>query len=261
MRFSANLSMLYPEHGFLDRFDAAARDGFSGVEFVSPYEYAPEHVAEAARRAGVEIVLFNSPAGDWGAGERGFACHPGQEQRFRDGIEHSILYAKTLGCMRLHIMAGIVPDGVSADVAEAVFVENLRWAVARLATAGVMGLIEPINPVDMPGYGLNSLGQAERVLASVGHDNLRLQYDFYHMAMTGVALVENFRRLLPVTGHVQVADMPGRHEPWSGGMDFGAVFAAIVASEYEGWVGAEYRPSGKTSAGLGWMRHLAATTQ
>lgn len=257
MRFSANLSMLYPELEFLDRFDAAAADGFRGVEFVGAYHLAPEVVAERARRAGVEVVLVNAPAGDWAAGERGCASDPEQIERFRQSIELALVHLSALGCRRLHIMAGIVPAGVNAEAAEAVFVDNLAWAVPKLAAAGVMPLIEPINPVDMPGYGLSSLAQAERVLAAVGHTALRLQYDFYHMAMTGEALVENFRRLLPMIGHVQIADCPGRHEPGTGEVDFSAVFAAIRESGYAGWVGAEYRPVAGTSEGLKWMRKMS----
>ena len=230
MKFSANLSMLYPEHGFIERFGAAAADGFRGVEFVSPYEFPAETVAAAADRADVAVMLFNSPVGDWAAGERGCACQPGREAVFRAGIETAIGYAQVLRCPQLHVMAGIVPDGVSAQAAEACLVGNLRWAAARLAEAGIVALIEPINPVDMPGYGLSSLQQAERVLDAVRHENLRLQYDFYHMAMTGEALVENFERLLSVIGHVQVADMPGRHEPGTGQIDYAGVFAAVERS-------------------------------
>lgn len=252
MRFSVNLSMLYTEHDFLDRFAAAAGDGFGGVEFVSPYDHAPHIVAEAARDAGVEVVLFNAPAGDWAAGERGCACLPGQQARFRAGIERAIDYAQALNCPRLHIMAGIVREGVTTAEAEAVFIDNLGWAAKRLAGAGVVGLVEPINPVDMPGYGLSSLSQAERVLAAVGHGNLRLQYDVYHMAMTGEDVVAQFMRLLPIIGHVQIADRPGRHEPGTGTIDFPSVFAAIRASGYREWVGAEYLPTSGTSTGLVW---------
>lgn len=254
MKFSANLSMLYPERDFLDRFDAAKADGFRGVEFVSAYEFPIQAVAKAA--AGLEVVLFNSPAGDWAAGERGCACWPGAERRFREGIELAARYGQALGTPRLHVMAGNVPEGVSAGEAEACFIDNLGWAAERLAEAGMVALIEPINPVDMPGYGLSSLAQAERVLTAVGHDNLQLQYDFYHMAMMGEALVEGFERLLPRVGHVQVADVPGRHEPGTGGVDFAHVLAAIERSGYDGWVGAEYRPLAGTREGLGWMKGL-----
>ncbi|MBB4052646.1 hydroxypyruvate isomerase [Devosia subaequoris] len=252
MKFSANLSMLYTEHDFLDRFAAAAADGFGGVEFVSPYDDPPQVVAEAARASGLVVVLFNSPAGDWTAGERGCACQPGQQARFRAEIDRAIDYARALGCPRLHIMAGLVPEGVTPAEAEAVFIDNLGWAAERLAGAGVVGLIEPINPIDMPGYGLSRLDQAERVLAAVRHDNLRLQYDVYHMAMMGEDVVTQFMRLLPLIDHIQIADRPGRHEPGSGGIDFPAVFAAIRSSGYQGWVGAEYLPAAMTSMGLGW---------
>ena len=181
------------------------------------------------------------------------ASDPDRRAAFRDGIEQAIDYAGVLNCPRLHIMAGNVPDGLGADAAEAVFIENLAWAAERLSEAGVVALIEPINPVDMHRYGLGSLAQAERVLRAVDHPNLRLQFDFYHMAMMGEALADNFPRLLPVIGHVQFADMPGRHEPGTGVVDFDAVFAAVEASGYAGWVGAEYRPAAGTREGLGWM--------
>lgn len=248
--------MLYPELGFIERFGAAAADGFRGVEFVSPFESPPETIAEQLRRRGLSQVLFNAPAGDWAAGERGTACHRGREAEFAEGIERAIGYAEALGCRQVHVMAGIVPEGVDALEAEAVLVGNMRHAAERLARHGIKALIEPINTVDMPGYGLSSLGQAERVLDAVAHDNLWLQYDFYHMAMMGEALVENFERLLPRIAHVQIADMPGRHEPGTGEMDFGVVFAAIQRSGYGGWVGAEYRPLDGTSEGLEWMRRL-----
>ena len=248
--------MLYPEHGFLDRFDAAADDGFRGVECVSPFAVEAEAIAERLSANGLEQVLFNAPAGDWATGERGMAVIPGREAEFAEGIERAIAYAEVLNCRRVHVMAGIVPEGVSAEEAEARLVASLRLAAERLQHAGVRALCEPINPVDMPGYGLSSLAQAERVMAAVGHDNLYLQYDVYHMAMTGADLVDDFNRLLPRIAHVQVADKPGRHEPGTGSIDYRAVFAAIEASRYDGWVGAEYRPAAGTSAGLGWMAGL-----
>lgn len=253
MRFAANLSMLYPEHGFLDRFGAAAADGFGGVEFVSPYEYEAGEIAERLRRHGLEQVLFNGPAGDWAAGERGLASDPLRRDAFAEGVETAIAYAQALGCRQVHVMAGIVPADLDPAEAEATLVDNLRLAAERLARHGIKALLEPINPVDMPGYGLSSLAQAERVLAAAGHDNLWLQYDVYHMAMTGEDLLGNFVRLLPRIAHVQVADMPGRHEPGTGSIDYAAVLAGIAAAGYGGWVGAEYRPLGATSAGLGWM--------
>jgi hydroxypyruvate isomerase len=253
MDFSANLSMLYTEHEFLDRFDAAAADGFRGVEFVSPYEVEAEAIAERLSANGLKQALFNAPAGNWAAGERGMASIPGREAEFAEGLERAIAYAQVLNCRQVHVMAGIVPQGVLPEAAEALLVANLRLAAERLGREGIRALCEPINPMDMPGYGLTSLVQAERVMAAVGHDNLWLQFDVYHMAMTGADIVADYQRLLPRIAHIQVADMPGRHEPGSGTIDYGSVFAAIEASKYDGWVGAEYRPAGSTSAGLGWM--------
>ncbi len=245
--------MLYPEHGFIDRFGAAAADGFRGVEFVSPYEFEPAEVAAAARKAGTEIVLFNSPAGDWAAGERGIACHPGRQDEFADGLETVLRYAQALDCRKVHVMAGIVPSGADPGDAEWALVGNLRLAAARLGAHGIMALLEPINQVDMPGFAVSTTDHAERVLAKVGHDNLRLQYDFYHVEMTQRRVLQTFERLLPLIGHVQIADVPGRHEPGTGRMDWAALFAGIERLGYAGWIGAEYRPVAGTSEGLGWM--------
>jgi hydroxypyruvate isomerase len=253
VKFSANLSMLYPEHGFLDRFGAAAADGFCGVEFVSPYDYPLEIIADRLKQHELELVLFNSPAGDWAAGERGIACHPGREEEFAEGIETAVRYAQALGCGRVHVMAGIVPDGVDHDDAEWALVGNLRHAAGVLERHGIMALLEPINQVDMPGFAVSTTDHAERVMAKVGHANLRLQYDFYHMQIVQGRLLQNFERLLPDIGHVQIADVPGRHEPGTGRIDYAAVFAGIERLGYDGWIGAEYRPTAGTSEGLEWM--------
>jgi hydroxypyruvate isomerase len=253
MKFSANLSMLYQEHGFIERFGAAAADGFRGVEFVSPYEFDAAELAAVARAAGTEIVLFNSPAGDWARGERGIACHPGREDEFAEGIETALRYAQALDCRKVHVMAGIVPSGANPDDAEWALVGNLRHAAARLGAHGIMALLEPINQMDMPGFAVSTTDHAEGVMAKVGHDNLRLQYDFYHMEMTQRRVLQTFERLLPVIGHVQIADVPGRHEPGTAQMDYPAIFAGIERLGYDGWVGAEYRPAAGTSEGLGWM--------
>lgn len=246
--------MLYQEHGFLERFGAAAADGFRGVEFVSPYEFEPAAVAGAARAAGTEVVLFNSPAGNWAAGERGMACHPGREVEFAAGIETVIRYAQALGCRKVHVMAGIVPEGADPGDAEWALVGNLRHATARLGAHGIMALLEPINQVDMPGFAVSTTDHAERVIAKVGHDNLRLQYDFYHVQMTQRRVLQTFKRLLPMIGHVQIADVPGRHEPGTGEIDYEAIFAGIDRLGYDGWIGAEYRPVAGTSEGLAWMQ-------
>ena len=255
MNFAANLSMLYPEHGFLDRFGAAAADGFRGVEYVSPYDVEAEAIAAQLRRHGLTQVLFNSPAGDWAAGERGIACHPGRRDEFAAGIESALAYGQALNCNQVHVMAGIVPAGVDQLEADAVLVSNLRHAAERLGQHGIKALLEPINQVDMPGFAVSTTDHAERLMAAVAHDNLWLQYDFYHMEMVQTPLLETFERLLPRIAHVQIADVPGRHEPGTGRMDYPAIFAGLERLGYTGWIGAEYRPSGNTRAGLGWMGH------
>lgn len=251
-RFSANLSMLYPEHEFLDRFAAAAADGFGAVEYVGAYDHPPEVIAELLSRHGLEQALFNFPAGAWEKGERGLAALPGREAEFRDSIATAIRYARATNCSRLNCLAGILPHGVARADAEAVLVSNLRRAAEALAEEGIRLLLEPINPRDMPGYLVNTSADFERIAARVDHPNLWLQYDFYHMQIVEGDLVPGFRRLQSRIAHVQVADHPGRHEPGTGEINYPFVFAALDEAGYEGWVGAEYRPLGETRAGLGW---------
>jgi len=257
LRFSANLSMLYPEHPFADRFAAAARDGFTGVEYVGPYAEPPETVAGRLRDNGLEQVLFNLPAGDWAGGERGIASLPGREAAFRAGIDTAIRYAQALGCRQVNCLAGI-PKGVDAAVAEQTLVDNLRYAAPRLADAGVKLLLEPINPVDMPGFFVNTAEHALRLFEAAGEDNLFLQYDFYHMQRVRGELASNFARLQPRIAHVQIADTPGRHEPGTGEISYGFIFAELERLGYDGWVGVEYHPLAGTSAGLGWLRDYRA---
>lgn len=246
--------MLYPEHGFLDRFGAAAADGFRGVEYVSPYEHAPETIAALLERHGLEQALFNMPAGDWAAGERGLACLPGREAEFAAGIDTAIAYAQALGCTQVNCLAGIIPAGEARDRCESVLVANLALAAELLGEVGIRVLLEPINQHDMPGYAISGTAQAEAIMARVGSDNLWLQYDFYHMQVTQGDLLTNFERLQTRIAHVQVADVPGRHEPGTGEINYPNVFQALDRLGYDGWIGAEYRPLAGTSAGLGWMR-------
>ncbi|MHA6731739.1 hydroxypyruvate isomerase [Devosia sp. A369] len=253
MKFSANLSMLYPEHGFLERFGAAAADGFRGVEYVSPYEHPPEVLAALLERYGLTQALFNLPAGDWAAGERGLACLPGREAEFAAGIDTAITYAQALDCQQVNCLAGIVPAGQDRARCEAVLVANLALAAERLDEVGVKVLLGPINQRDMPGYAVSGTAQAEAIMARVGSDNLWLQYDFYHMQITQGDLLSNFERLQHRIAHVQVADVPGRHEPGTGEINYPNIFAALERHGYDGWIGAEYRPQAATSAGLGWM--------
>lgn len=252
-RFSANLSMLYPHLPFLERFEAAAADGFRAVEYVGAYEYEPALLASLLDAHGLEQALFNLPAGDWAAGERGIACLPGREAEFRHSLDNAIAYAKATGCTRLNCLAGIAPPDLDRRALEAVLVENLRHAAPVLAEAGIKLLLEPINQGDIPGFLVNTSADYERIATSAGHDNLYLQYDFYHMQVVQGDLIRTFRRLQPRIAHVQFADNPGRHEPGTGEINYAAIFNALDGAGYEGWVGAEYRPLADTRAGLGWM--------
>jgi len=253
LRFSANLSMLYPEHDFLERFNAAARDGFTGVEYVGPYAEAPETIVERLKSNNLTQVLFNLPAGDWAAGERGIGALPDRVAEFQQGIGEAIRYATALGCAQVNCLAGI-PKAVSAEAAEDTLVANLAYAAPRLADAGIKLLVEPINPFDIPGFFVSGPTQAIRILDRVGHDNVFLQYDFYHVQRVQGELVATFKALLPRIAHVQIADNPGRNEPGTGEINYPFIFAELERLGYDGWVGAEYKPKAGTSDGLGWLR-------
>jgi len=255
-KFSANLSFLYPDLPFLDRFAAAAVDGFRAVEYAVPYVAEATALAELNARHGLEQALFNLPAGDWDGGERGIACHPDRVGEFRAGVDVALRYADVLGCRRVNCLAGIAPPGVSAEVLESTLVANLAYAAPRFAAAGVSLLIEPINPRDIPGFYLNTVRHAERLLAAVGSDSLEIQYDLYHQQITAGDLVPTYERLRNRIGHIQIADTPGRHEPGTGEINYGFVLSELDRLGYAGWVGCEYRPSAGTGAGLGWMTAL-----
>lgn len=255
-RLAANLSMLFTEVPFLDRFAAAAASGFRGVEFLFPYEYAPAELKERLDAHGLTQVLFNMPPGDWDGGERGLAALPGREGEFRDGVVEALRYAEALGCRRLHVMAGVVPAGADRAELEATYVRNLRHAAAEAAKIGRILTIEPINPIDMPGYFLTTQADARRFvgLADVQYDNLTVQLDFYHCQMTEGGLARALDAQWGILGHVQVAGMPDRHEPDSGEMDVGWLLDRLDALGYDGWVGCEYRPRAGTAEGLAWAR-------
>ena len=257
-RFAANLSMLYPEHDFLDRFAAAAEDGFAAVEYLFPYEYDTRALRRRLDDHGLQQVLFNAPPGDWAGGERGLAAQPGREPEFRSGVEQALEYAGVLGCPRVHVMAGL--DGPDEDAAQwgrrrSTYLENLAWAAGRAATQGVELLIEPINGRDMPGYFLSRQAEAHAVVAEIGLPNLKVQLDLYHCQITEGDLTTTLRRDLPTgrVGHLQVAGVPDRHEPDRGEIDLVHVLATVDALGYAGWIGCEYRPQGKTSEGLAWL--------
>jgi hydroxypyruvate isomerase len=258
-RFAANLSLMYGEWPFVQRFGAAAEDGFAGVECQFPYDVPAATLAAARADAGVEMVLINAPPGDGAAGERGLAALPGRVDAFRRGLlEQALPYAQALQCARLHVMSGIVPAGVDAARMTAQLVENLAWAAPLAASAGVTLLIEPLNPRDMPGYLLQRQQQAHDIVAAVGAPNVAVQFDLYHCQITEGDLTERLRRHLDpaaptAVGHLQIAGVPDRHEPDSGELSLPHLCVLIDALGWSGWVGAEYRPRGATRDGLGWF--------
>ncbi|MGZ3181321.1 MAG: 2-oxo-tetronate isomerase [Telluria sp.] len=255
-RFAANLSLLFPELPFLDRFAEAARLGFAAVEFMFPYAIPADELAAAARAAGVQVVLHNCPPGDWPR-ERGLACDPRRTEEFRRSIDVALHYATTLGVQRLHCLAGLLPDGVAPHLARAVYVRNLRWAAARLAPHGIELLIEPINHFDIPGYFLSSPQLAAEIITEAKAPNLFLQCDLYHWQRIQGELAATVRRLFPLIRHVQVADNPGRHEPGTGEIHYAYLFRLLDELGYQGWIGCEYVPQGDTAAGLAWRERLA----
>jgi hydroxypyruvate isomerase len=252
-KFAANLTMLFNEVGFLDRFEAAARAGFKGVEYLFPYDFAPDALKDRLERHGLSQVLHNLPAGNWGAGERGIACHPDRVKEFADGVDRAIGYAQALGCRQLNCLAGIIPSGVSQAVAHATFVGNLRLAAQKLKAAQIRLLIEPINTRDIPGFFLTHTKQALAIIDEVGADNMFLQYDVYHMQIMEGDLAKTIERNLPRIAHMQIADPPARNEPGTGEINYGFLLKWIDRVGYDGWIGLEYKPAGRTEDGLGWM--------
>ncbi len=257
-RFAANCSLLFGEQPFLDRFEQAARAGFAAVEFLFPYPHPAAEIRMRLQAHGLRAVLFNTPPGDAALGERGLACIPGREAEFRDGALRALDYAQTLGVGNVHVLAGIVPEGVDASAARATYVANLAFAAARFAEAGVRVLVEPINGFDMPGYFLRRSAQAISLIDEIGAANVFLQYDIYHAQRSEGELAATITALLPRIGHMQIADNPGRHEPGSGEINFPFLFAHIDRLGYAGHIGCEYRPATTTEAGLGWLRSAEA---
>ncbi|WP_336365589.1 hydroxypyruvate isomerase [Marinobacter sp. C2H3] len=253
-RFAANLSMLFTEIDFLDRFAAARAAGFDGVEYLFPYEYPAEELARRLRENGLTQVLFNLPAGDWAAGERGIACLPDRVAEFRAGVDQAITYARALGCSQVNCLSGLRPSSLPEDLAWETLTDNVRYAAEALGAEGIRLCLEAINSrVDMPGFVLDTTGRVLSLIEAVESDNVCLQYDLYHMQIMEGDLIRTLECLKPWIGHIQFADNPGRHEPGTGEINFSKVFAAVDALGYDGWVSAEYRPSGTTEASLGWM--------
>ena len=252
-QFAANLTMLFTEEPFIDRFEAAVKAGFKAVEFLFPYAHTAQQVRNAALEAGVQIVLHNLPAGDWDAGERGIACLPDRVAEFREGVARAIDYARALGVTQLNCLAGKVPAGADPTALRATLVENLRYAAAQLAPHGIRLLIEPINTFDIPGFYLQRSSQALALIQQVKAPNLKLQYDLYHMQIMEGDLAPTLQNALEHIGHIQLADTPGRHEPGTGEINFPFLFDWLDALGYDGWIGCEYRPLTTTEAGLSWL--------
>ncbi len=253
-RFAANLSMMYQEHDFLDRFGAAAKDGFKGVEFLFPYAYPAADIRARLSANGLTQALFNGPPGDWDAGERGLAALPGREAEFRKSVDSALEYARVLGSERVHLMAGLIRPGEDRARHRATYVRNLDYAARQAATAGVTVVIEPINTRDIPGFFLNRQDEAHAVCAEIGAANLKVQMDFYHCQIVEGDLAMKLRKYVAGVGHVQIAGVPERHEPDLGEINYPYLFRLLDELGYGGWVGCEYRPKAGTSAGLGWLR-------
>ena len=254
-RLAANVSLLFIELPFTERFAAAARAGFRHVEYQFPYASGTAaQVADAARNAGVGVVLHNLPAGDAAKGDRGIACLPGRRAEFREGVERAIEYAKAAGCPRLNCLAGVPPEGLAREAAMQTLVENVAFAAGRLAAAGIDLMLEPINPRTVPGFLVNTSSEALAVLDASGAKNAYLQYDLFHMQIVEGDLAKTVERLLPRIGHMQLADVPGRHEPGTGEINYAWLLPEIDRLGYAGWIGCEYNPLRGTVEGLDWAK-------
>ncbi|WP_187968308.1 2-oxo-tetronate isomerase [Aquibium microcysteis] len=253
-KLAANLSTMFTEVPFLDRFGHAARAGFSAIEFQFPYAFDPDAIGAELKRNGLETALFNLPPGDLAGGERGLASIPEARDRFRDSLDPALRYAIATGCRRLHCMAGVLSGPATMAERETVFVENLRRAADLFWPHGIRLLIEPLNPFDTPNYFLSSVEQAAAIVEAVGSPGVAIQYDFYHQSRTRGELIATFDRFRSLIGHVQIAGNPGRHEPDSGEVDYRFVLRALDARGYDGFVGCEYSPAGDTIEGLGWAQ-------
>ena len=256
-RFAANLTMLFNEVPFLDRFERAAHSGFEAVEFLFPYAYGAEEIRQRLDAHRLKLVLHNLPAGDWDAGERGIACHPDRIAECRTGVAKGIAYAQALGVGQLNCLAGKAPAGVPDKALLDTFVGNLAYAAAEFKKAGLRLLIEPINTFDIPGFYLNRTLQALAILDQVGASNLFVQYDIYHAQRMEGELAATLQKYLARIGHIQLADNPGRNEPGTGEIHYPFLFAHLDRIGYDGWIGCEYKPATSTEAGLGWRERLA----
>jgi hydroxypyruvate isomerase len=253
-QFCANLTLLFNEHPFMERFDAAAKAGFKGVEYLFPYDFPKDQLVEALKKNGLTQVLHNLPAGDWAEGERGLACDPARVGEFQDGVGRAIEYATALGCKQLNCLAGLCPKGVDDERQRTTFVANLKFAALKLKQSGIRLLIEPINTRDIPGFYLTRSKQALEIIEEVGSDNLFLQYDIYHMQIMEGDLARTIEANLSRIPHMQLADNPGRNEPGTGEINYAFLFEHIDRIGYKGWIGCEYKPKTKTVEGLSWIQ-------
>jgi 2-dehydrotetronate isomerase len=249
-KFAANLTMMFNEVPFLDRFEAAAQAGFRAVEFLFPYQYSADEIAEKLRAHKLENILFNLPPGDFAAGERGIAALPEREVEFHESVASAISYARVFATPNLHVMAGLTQHGAERKT----YIENLKYAAAETAKYGITLLIEPINTRDIPGYFLNMQADAHVIRKEVGAANLKVQMDFYHAQIVEGDIAMKLSRYLPHVGHIQIASVPDRCEPDEGEVNYPYLFNLLDELSYDGWIGCEYRPRGDTVEGLKWMR-------
>jgi hydroxypyruvate isomerase len=257
-KFAANLSMMFNEVPFLERFDAAAAAGFRAVEFLFPYDFEPEVIKTRLETNHLEIALFNMPPGNWAAGERGITSIPGREAEFRAGVDKALSYATKLGVRKLHAMSGIPPATADPAACRATLIENLGFAAAKLAPHGILLVLEAINTRDMPGFFVSTQAQSFEICNAVGAPNLKMQMDCYHMQVMEGDIATKLRRYAPQCGHIQIAGAPERHEPDTGEIRYEYLFRLLDEIGYDGWVGCEYRPAGKTVDGLSWFRSGSA---
>lgn len=255
-RLAANLSMMFNDIPFLDRFAAARTAGFEGVEFLFPYDFPAKELRARLNGEGLTQALFNMPPGDWASGERGIASLPGRQSEFRESVKKALDYAAALDCRQVHCMAGIVPANVPHTTATAVYAANLAWAAEQAQPAGIRLVIEPINHRDMPGYFLNTQAQGAAIIEAIGRDRIGLQFDVYHVQITEGDITRRMEQFMPVITHMQIADVPARNEPGTGEIGWRYVFRRMDELGYQGWVGCEYRPAGDTVAGLAWREQF-----
>ncbi|MFL9926496.1 hydroxypyruvate isomerase family protein [Herbaspirillum lusitanum] len=258
LRFAANLSMMYVEHDFLDRFAAAAKDGFEGVEYLFPYDFQPEEIKSRLDAHGLTQALFNAPPGDWAAGERGIASLPGREDEFKRSVETALKYASVIGNKSLHVMAGLIKPEQDRAKHRAVYLDNLSYAAHQAESAGITVVIEPINTRNIPGFFLNRQDDAQAICAEIGAENLKVQFDCYHCQIVEGDVAVKLKRDMAGIGHIQIAGVPERNEPDIGELNYPYLLKLIDTLGYKGWIGCEYNPAGATSAGLGWLKDLAA---